>query len=615
MKNVKVFKIVLKSKSSRNFSSKKFMPAGIEKLEQLIKNNLSDLNLVNTNLIDILSDIDVLKLAYNNIKSKPGNMTSGIDRKTLDGLSEEWFSNIRKELRTGSFKFTASRRIEIPKKNGQLRPLGIPGPRDKIIQEGMKLILEAIFEPTFLEYSHGFRPGKSTHTAINYYKMKFGQIKWFIEGDIKKCFDSLDHKLLVKLLQNRIKDQVFMDLIYKALKAGYIDTKNIYHSTRIGSPQGSIISPILCNIYIHLFDEWIKKYILFFNKGTRRRVNPEHHKIVRKLKGKELAKMTKELRRKKIPVSLPNDEQYKRLVYVRYADDFILGIIGSMQDCKKIRNDIFEFLKMELKLTLNLDKTKITHAATDRANFLGFELHQTPQNKQLVISRLKENINIKAVQTTRPLISAPVSKLVEKLNENGYCRGKINNPTRVGRLIHNTNSQIVNHYKALWLGLANYYSVCSNFSAMNQVYYILYYSCVLTLASKLRLKTKRKVLKKFGKYLKITDPLNKDKILAYFPKWGKPILEPKSWMDTTLPINLIDKLAKIVHRTRDMFNEPCKVCGSKENIEIHHIRHLRKNKSKDYLTQIMININRKQVPLCQSCHIKVHKGLYDGAKI
>jgi len=601
-------------KYSRSYSSKNEMPAGIKELGQLIEENKLDQAKINTNVSKIVSNINVLKQAYNNIKKKTGGDTPGVDNETLDGLTEEWFIKVQKEINTGNLKFKPARRIEIPKANGGTRSLGIASPRDKIIQEAMKLVLEAIYEPTFLECSHGFRPGKGCHTAMNYLKMKNGERKWFIEGDISKCFDSFDQKILVRILEKRIKDQVFMDLIYKALKAGYIDFKKIYHKTGIGTPQGSIISPILCNIYLHNLDEWMMEYIKGFEKGTRRRTNPEHHKVVRNLKGVELAKAHKELRKKKIPTTMPNEENYKRLSYVRYADDFLIGVIGKHQDCKKIRTDISEFLKTKLNVNLNLEKTFITHASEERANFLGFEIHITPYDKRAIIVRdNKEGKPIKVQQTSRPLMSAPVSKLVEKLKNKNYCRGNKFNPTRVGRLIHLTNSQIVNHFRMLWLGLANYYSICSNFAALNQVYYILFYSCVLTLASKLRLDTKRKVLKKFGKNITIKN--EKGKTLVYFPSWGKPELTKKSWMETISPVNLIEKLSKITYRTIDVFNEPCKICNNTENIEMHHIRHLRKNKSKDYLTQTMININRKQVPLCKNCHIKVHQGIYDGPKI
>lgn len=404
----------------------------------------------------------------------------------------------------------------------------------------MKLVLEAIFEPTFLESSHGYRPGKGCHTALNYIKMKYGERKWFIEGDISQCFDSLDHKILIKNLETRIKDQVFMDLIYKALKAGYIDLNHSFNTTDIGTPQGSIISPILCNIYLHHFDKWMKEYTDLFNKGTARRKNPEHYKVTRGLKGSERAKANKALRLKGIPSSMPNDEKYRRLAYVRYADDFLLGVIGSHKDCLKIRMDIREFLESSLNLQLNMEKTVITPASSDRAKFLGYEIHITPIEKRAIEKVLKE---IKVVQTSQPLMSAPVSVIVERLSKNGYCRGRRNNPTRKGRLIHNTLSQIVNHFKLLWLGLANYYSMCTNFGALNQVYYILFYSCVLTLASKLRLKTKRKVLKKFGKHLIIRDTSNK--IIASFPKWGKPKTKHKSWTEQTHPFNLVDKLSKI----------------------------------------------------------------------
>lgn len=264
-------------KYSRNYSSKKIKPAGIIELEQLIEENKKDTTKINTNVSKIVSNIDILKLAYNNIKSKSGKNTPGLENENLDDLTEEWFTKVQKDINTGAFKFKSLRRIEKQKKN---KPLNSLNPREKIIQEAMRLVLEAIYEPTFLEYSHGFRTGKGCHSAINYLKMKNGERKWFIEGDLSKCFDSLDQNFLINFLLKRIKDQVFIDLIYKALKAGIVDIKNIYKKTEQDIPQSSIISPILCNIYLHNFDSFMMEYIKTFEKGEKRRSNPKFLKVV-----------------------------------------------------------------------------------------------------------------------------------------------------------------------------------------------------------------------------------------------------------------------------------------------------------------------------------------------
>lgn len=484
-----LMKIRITLKCTRALSSKKIMPEGMKELEHLIEENKKNITKVNSNLIRIVSNIDILKLAYHNIMSNPGNMTIGTDNETLNGINEKWFEKIQKELNTGAFKF----KPYIPKGNGKARPLGIPSTRDKIVQEVMKLILEAIYEPTFLDNSHGYRPEKSCHSAMKYIKRKNAEMKWFVKGDISKSFELLDYKIIINILSIRIKDQVFMDLIYKALKTGYIDI------TKIGRAQGSIISPILCNIYLHKLDVWMKNYVEIFKKGTKRRPHteePKHDNVVRKLKGIELAKKSL------------YEPIYRRLTYVRYGEEFIIGAIASRDECVTIRSDLQDYLKKELKLELNLDNTKITNGSKDRANFIGYEIH---------IEKGKDN---KIIKKTRSKISVPISMILKKINDIGYCKGKNNNPTRVGRLIHYTNSFIVNHFATLWRGFANYYSISTNFTALHQIYYILYYSCVLTLASKLKLKSKRKVLNQFGKDLRIYN--NKGTTLAYFPKWGKP---------------------------------------------------------------------------------------------
>lgn len=625
-------------KYARFMSTKLPRPTGLEKLVQLRKVN-EDKDFVNKNLKDIISDIHILIAAYSNIKSKPGNMTPGIDGDTLDGISKQWFEATSRDIATGAFKFKPSRKVEIPKANGKTRTLGIPSPKDKVIQEAIRMILEIIYEPTFHDSSHGFRTGKGCHSAINYIRIKFGETKWFVEGDIAKCFDSFDHKILINKLQTRISDQVFLDLIRKAIKAGYVDVSGIFSpSSDKGTPQGSIISPILSNILLTELDIFMEGLQKEFHKGTHRKANPEYNKrrksILHKnridkrtLRNKSIEERNAinttvpgEMKRKArillmkagIQPYLGIDPSYRRLRYIRYADDFLIGIIGSKEEAIEIRNKVLNFLKEDLKLDLNLDKTKITHATKDRAHFLGYELHSTP-----IAKRPESRVNGKLVTTVpRIRISAPISKLIKKLLQGKYCRDN-NNPTRCGRLIHYTEYQIVEHYSLLWRGIANYYVYANNFSRLNQVYYILYYSCVLTLASKLNLKTKRKVISRMTKLLLVKDPLTNEVVIS-FPKWGKPKQEFKNWSEWTntyTPEDIIEKMSKKTYRSIQNLNGSCSICGSTLKVEMHHIKHLRKNKSKDPLTQTMQRINRKQIPVCQVCHNKIHKGQYSGPKL
>ena len=219
--------------------------------------------------------------AYHNLKSSPGNMTKGVDNETLDGINLAWFAKLSKDLQTNAFQFRPARRIDIPKANGKgTRPLGIASPRDKIVQGAMLLVLEAIFEPTFHTHSHGFRPGKGCHTALKEVKNTFTGVNWFVEGDISKCFDSFDHKLLIQAVGRRVADKGFIDLLHKALRAGYL-FQGQYFSPELGTPQGSIVSPILCNILLHQLDEFILSLKRDFDKGTRRKTNPLWRKLTR----------------------------------------------------------------------------------------------------------------------------------------------------------------------------------------------------------------------------------------------------------------------------------------------------------------------------------------------
>lgn len=231
------------------------MPTGLKKLDQLTQENAANPKLVNKNIIDLVYNMDILIAAYGKIKSRPGNMTPGADRgkETLDGISMEWLNATAETIRTGEFKFNPSRRIEITKPQGGKRPLSISSPRDKVVQQAILMVLQAIFEGNFLDSSHGFRPNRSCHTALQSLHETFSGVQWFIEGDITKCFDSFDHKIIIDTLSERIQDQAFTDLIRKALTAGYIDLEGHRNYER-GSPQGYIISPIICNILMHKFD-------------------------------------------------------------------------------------------------------------------------------------------------------------------------------------------------------------------------------------------------------------------------------------------------------------------------------------------------------------------------
>lgn len=326
-----------------------------------------------------------------------------------------------------------------------------------------------------------------------------------------------------------------------------------------------------------------------FDRGQRRRANPDYTRMIR----------TGRVNRDKYtPPLMGSDTLFKRMRYVRYADDFLVGIAGSREDCKIARSEIAEFLKEKLDLTLNVDKTKITHARDDSASFLGYKIHITDPSKYPLryVSR-----------TTRPVLDAPIAKLVNKLAEAGYCKrgGK---PRSCGRLIHEPVQEIVKRYLLLERGLINYYHMATNYGrTAARIHFILKYSCVLTLARKMKLKTAKRVFRTYGGTLGIKG--SDGKTIASYPK----ISYAKPRVNTVDPFNLINDSAKFWKRSLDATNLVCLLCRATEGIEMHHVRHLRKGKSKNWLTQRMIAMNRKQIPVCRDC--RIHNGVYDGVSL
>ena len=328
-------------------------------------------------------------VAYQRIYAKQGNMTPGTDGKTIDQMSIQRIESLIASLKNKTYQPNPAKRVYIPKKNGKKRPLGIPSFEDKLVQEVVRMILEAIYEGYFEYTSHGFRPFKSCHTALSSIQKRFVGAKWFIEGDIKGFFDNIDHRVLISILEERINDVRFIRLIRKFLKAGYVEHWQFNH-TYSGTPQGGIISPILANIYLDKFDKFMNEYAKRFDKGNKRRVNPAYNRICIKrnsLKRKlnvetdvekreilisQIRNMRTEMQQ--LPYGNDMDEQYRRLKYVRYADDFLVGVIGSKSDCEAIKADLKKYMQEQLKLELSEEKTLITNAQ-DKAKFLGYEIY------------------------------------------------------------------------------------------------------------------------------------------------------------------------------------------------------------------------------------------------
>ena len=371
--------------------------------------------------------------AYQNIYASQGNMTAGTDGKTIDAMSLERVDRLIAALKDESYQPKPSRRTYIPKKNGKLRPLGIPSIDDKLVQEVVRMLLESIYENSFEDTSHGFRPNKSCHTALRMIQNRFTRCKWFVEGDIKGFFDNIDHNVMIGILRKRIKDERFLRLIRKFLNAGYMEDNQV-HQSYSGTPQGGIISPILANIYLDQFDKYMAEFKKRFDRGNKRAVNVEYRKLsdMRIRLKRKLAKTQSEEEKqsllesireldkvhKSIPCKNPMDANFRRLQYVRYADDFLIGIIGAKEDAQAVKQEIGAYIAEQLKLELSDEKTLVTKA-TDRAKFLGFEIRVTPQSNH---TKKTKSGSTARNYSGHVMLEVPTSAIQKKLLEDVYKR-------------------------------------------------------------------------------------------------------------------------------------------------------------------------------------------------
>ena len=364
-----------------------------------------------------LFDPELMLRAYGKIYRNAGAMTQGSTPETVDGMRLQKIQNIIDLLRQNRYVWTPVRRTEIPKANGKMRPLGIPTWSDKLLQEALRTLLEPYYERRFSPLSHGFRPEQGCHTALREIQKKWTGTIWFIEGDIKGCFDNIDHAILFSIIQRDIHDGRLVELIRGLLKAGYMEDWR-YNETLSGTPQGGIVSPLLSNIYLNEFDRWVEDWLIpTYSRGERRKGNSTYQQIKKALqrakkKGNStlITQLTRELR-SQLSID-PLDPDYRRLRYVRYADDFLLGFAGPKNEAEAIRTEIAEFLNCKLKLTLSQEKTLITHARHEKAKFLGHEITVTWCNTQVTYGKRTNNGGIALLmpQMIVPKVLAPIQQ-------------------------------------------------------------------------------------------------------------------------------------------------------------------------------------------------------------
>ena len=562
---------------------------------------------------------EMFAVAYQRIYAKQGNMTPGTDGKTIDEMSLERIERLIVSLKDESYQPHPARRVYIPKKNGKKRPLGIPSFEDKLVQEVVRLLLEAIYEGHFEGTSHGFRPHRSCHTALGMIQKSFAGAKWFIEGDIKGFFDNIDHNVLISILRERISDERFLRLIRKFLNAGYVEDWK-YNKTYSGTPQGGIVSPILANIYLDKFDKYIKEYAAKFRKGDRRSINPDYWRLNNKknwLK-KKLQKTSDEQIRKsylyeiaqlsKQMLSTPHkdamDADFRRMQYVRYADDFLISVIGSKSECETIKADITQFMREQLKLELSDEKTLITHAQ-DKAKFLGYEIFirksdAVKRNKDGV---LKRDFNGAVVLT---LNSAVIQKKLTEYNalEVRNIDGKDiwwSKPRRY--MTPMKPEDILAQYNAETRGLYNYYSLAANVSKECASFaFIMKMSMFKTLGWKLNTSA-RKVRQKYQKDKDFVIPYNdakgKQKYRVFYNEGFKKRNAQFDVDYDKLPQTMYVPYPSLVERLKD---GRCELCGKEGKVVMHHVRNLTKLKGCNEWEKLMLKRHRKTLVVCEDCN-------------
>jgi group II intron reverse transcriptase/maturase len=573
---------------------------------------------------------DFYILAYQNLYANKGAMTPGVDGLTLDGVGVKRIESLIQSLKDHSYQPQPARRRYISKKSGKgQRPLGIPSANDKLVQEVVRMLLENIYEPTFSKFSHGFRPNRSCHTALAQVQNNFMGIKWFVEGDIKAYFDTIDQHTLINILRRRIKDELLIALLWKFLKAGYMEDWQ-FKITYSGTPQGSGLSPLLANLYLHELDMYMEEYKRQFDKGQIRAVSKDYehvhnmyHRRKRKydvlwptLTGDEKRAAQREIKalRKQFqqyPAKDPMDENYCRIQYVRYADDFLVGVIGSKADAEKIKADISRFLSEKLKLAMSQEKTLITNGQ-DKARFLGYDISICQNTATKRTSRGQTR-----VYNNRVKLFVPKEKWVGKVleygvlkittDENGEEKWK---PLQRDDFMGLEPREIVSMYNAQIRGMYNYYRLANNASVLNKFYYVMEYSMLKTFAGKFNItvaKAKTKYMRDgvFG-----VDYMTKNGLRRItFYNGGFSHLKAPLMADVDC-----NPEYSINHKPRELFFRikaaKCELCGKEHApVSVHQVKCLKDLSGNLSWERVMLKKRRKTLIVCEECHQSIHNTL------
>lgn len=549
-------------------------------------------------------------VAYGRIYANDGAMTPGVDGKTPDGMSLDTIREIIGRLRAGRYRFAPVRRVYIPKKNGTQRPLGLPAWSDKLVGEVVRLLLEAYYEPQFSARSHGFRPGRGCHTALDEIASTWTGTTWFIEGDIADCFGSLDHEVMLAILGERIHDQRFLQLVGGMLRAGYLEDWT-WHATHSGAPQGGVVSPVLSNIYLDRLDTFVEQHLVpAWTRGSVRRRNREYGNITRRLgywKGKGDRSKVAALRRlqKTLPSVDVHDPDYRRLRYIRYADDHLLGFAGTKAEAEEIKDELTTFLRDELKLTLSTEKTVITHARTHKARFLGYDIW----------TRQADTWHTSGGRSLNGGIALGVPPQTVDARCLTYQRGR-GKPLIRNDLIRTSDYNIVAMFGTEYRGYVQYYQMAGNINRLNKLRWAMERSMTSTLAAKyrsppwvMRNRYRTTVDTPHGKRrcFEATQHAPSGKVsTARFG--GIPLRRRKHarLIDGAWPTRRGTQL--IARLTAGI----CELCDSHDGITVHHVKRLADLNRYSTTTapqwvDVMRASRRKSLIVCVHCHQTIHQ--------
>lgn len=547
-------------------------------------------------------------LAYGRIYSNRGAMTAGVTQETADGMSLGKIGRIIDAMRHERYRFAPVRRVHIPKKNGKTRPLGLPTWSDKLVGEVVRLLLEAYYEPTFSDRSHGFRPGRGCHTALREVVNTWTGTNWFIEGDIADCFGSLDHEVMIGVLGENIHDNRFLRLVSNMLTAGYLEDW-IWGATLSGAPQGGVASPILSNIYLHKLDQFVETELIpEYTRGVLRVRNPQYRKVeaaILRARRRGERTLVRELRKQQhaLPSQDPKDPGYRRLRYTRYADDTLLGFAGPKAEAEEIKGRLAAFLRDELRLEMSIDKTLITHARTGAARFLGYEITVQHDQRQLTRGRRAVNgmIKLRVPESVIKAKSAPF-----------LARGE---PACQNALTNEADYTIVATFGAQYRGIVQYYLLAGNVRRLHRLRWVMETSMLKTLAgkhgssvSKMAAKHKAKVVTPYGLRTCFEATMARDSRRELVARFGGiPLIRQQT-------AKVVDRLVGPVYPHKELIRRllvaQCELCQGTDDVQVHHVGSLaaldRLAATKPEWAHVMTRRRRKTLVVCGNCHDMIH---------